>query len=61
MSKITEPQYSIREGMDGRNYAVFRDELARSDYEDRNPGEFRGCQVVSFGQYENAFSLEDGR
>lgn len=54
---LTEPTFTIRVGMDGAQYAVFRDEFALYDYERIYPGKFRGCEIASFGRHDNAYRL----
>lgn len=43
----------LRIGLNGNVYAVFRDGIEAAKYDDC----FTNCDLVCFGQYENAFDL----
>ena len=52
-----EKSYTVCVGLDGKRYAVFRDEFSRLDYERQRPGSFSGCRLSCFGSYDNAYEL----
>ena len=56
---ILEPRYTIRRGLDGKQYAVFRDMFSREEYAHNNPKQFAGCRIACFGQFDNAYELPD--
>lgn len=45
----------IEKGIDGKHYAVFPDSYTAEEY----AREFDDCPIVCFGQYENAYLIED--
>lgn len=48
------PEYEIKTGIDGHQYAVFKDEYDANLRE----MEFIGCRRACFGAFDNAYELK---
>ena len=54
-----EKSYTVCVGLDGKRYAVFRDDFSRWDYDRQWPQDFAGCRIACFGSYDNAYELSE--
>ena len=53
--------FKIKTGLNGALYAVFSNCYELYKYQSENPKKFKGCRIVCFGQFDNAFQLTNAK